>query len=271
MVLFTIGANQKAAFTLESRRIDIFEESGKSHSTYVSLPEARVLELLLRSPGKTISREVLIKYAWAGRPVTAGSLSQAVLNLRKAFGYHGANDAITTVPRVGYKIVATLQHDDTEGGLPFEDKPESVGSGCSLKSVSMAGKVSRKFVVWGAVAVLLNLIAAYLLCGFSSAEFDSSAMIASYRSYKKIGNIEYFVAMPLVGKDGRISQSIENLSRYPPKMLAADFKVGAVYLNGAVSLRGFNYFICSSRFDDKEPDCISYMLVLDGDCHAKNC
>ncbi|QLL13483.1 winged helix-turn-helix domain-containing protein [Pseudomonas chlororaphis] len=270
MVVFTIGVNRKATFLLESRKVEVFNDEGKSYPTYLSQPEARLLDLFLRTPGRTIRREELIEYAWAGRPVAAGSLNQAILNLRKALCYQGESKAIVTVPREGYKIItAILNQREDAPSLP-ESTSEPLTPRCLKESSLVKIIASRRALAWVIFILIFNASIAYFFYRFSSVGVEGIAVKEEYQFYQKLDDVEYYVAAPLVGRDERASQAIANLRKIPPKIPGKNFRVRAVYLNGAVGLRNFNYFICDSRLDERETNCFSYMLVLDWGKHEED-
>ena len=69
-----------------------------------------VLDILLRSPGKTISREHLIDEIWQGGFVTDTSLTEAVSRLRQALGDEARHPRyIQTMHGRGYKFIAPLE------------------------------------------------------------------------------------------------------------------------------------------------------------------
>ena len=68
-----------------------------------------VLFALLARPGKTVSKDELIKEVWPDTFVEEGNLTQMVFLVRKALGEtDGAQPLIVTVPRQGYRFVGEL-------------------------------------------------------------------------------------------------------------------------------------------------------------------
>jgi len=74
--------------------------------------EARTLKLLLtlaKRPGETVSIDELLEHVWAGVVVTPDSVYQAVATLRRLLGDDPKQPRyITTVPRLGYRMIATV-------------------------------------------------------------------------------------------------------------------------------------------------------------------
>src|SRR5882757_2404872 len=74
--------------------------------------EARTLRLLLclaQRAGEVVSIDDLLDEAWSGVVVTPDSVYQAVASLRRLLGDDARQPAyIATVPRLGYRMVATV-------------------------------------------------------------------------------------------------------------------------------------------------------------------
>jgi DNA-binding winged helix-turn-helix (wHTH) protein len=68
-----------------------------------------LLTAFLARPGEVLTKADLIDAAWQGAAVEEGNLSVQVAALRKLLGQSpDGGDWITTVPRVGYRFVRTL-------------------------------------------------------------------------------------------------------------------------------------------------------------------
>lgn len=68
-----------------------------------------VLLALARNPGETLSRDQLLDRVWPGDYPTQDVLSHAIRELRRALGDTMPNPVrIQTVPRIGYRLVATV-------------------------------------------------------------------------------------------------------------------------------------------------------------------
>jgi TolB-like protein/tetratricopeptide (TPR) repeat protein len=86
-----------------------------------------LLVVLVRRPGELWLRSALIDQLWPGDSGSDQSLTRAVSHLRKALTTpHGIGEALVTVPKLGYRLDATIQrHGDTSDGktriavLPF--------------------------------------------------------------------------------------------------------------------------------------------------------
>lgn len=76
--------------------------SGMTLRTTLNSAESRILDLLVKQPGKVITRKELAEYAWCSRVVADGSLSQAIFNLRTSLHDTIHHNTIQTIPRRGY-------------------------------------------------------------------------------------------------------------------------------------------------------------------------
>jgi cholera toxin transcriptional activator len=63
---------------------------------------SRLLERLLQQPGQMVSRDELLRHAWAERVVGQGSLNQQIYTLRQLLGDEQERRIIQTLPRRGY-------------------------------------------------------------------------------------------------------------------------------------------------------------------------
>src|ERR1700675_1038715 len=81
--------------------------------------EVRTMRLLLRlaeHAGEVVSIDDLLNYVWSDVTVAPDSVYQAVASLRRLLGDDPKQPAyIETVPRLGYRMVATV--------APWADKP----------------------------------------------------------------------------------------------------------------------------------------------------
>ena len=84
----------------------------------VSSKGLQLLEALLGSPGRVLTKTELMQAAWGDTAVEESNLSVQIAALRKQLGPTAdGGDWITTVPRVGYRFV----------GLPAKEPTERIG------------------------------------------------------------------------------------------------------------------------------------------------
>ena len=102
--------------------------------------EVRALRLLLylaERQGQVVSIEELLTQVWAGVSVSSDSVYQAVTSLRRQLGDDPRQPAyIATVPRLGYRMVATVSAMPASSGdpAPAVSDPGRVG-GIAAKPV----------------------------------------------------------------------------------------------------------------------------------------
>lgn len=77
-------------------------QDGREQVIDLGFAGSRVLERLLREPGKLVSREDLLEHGWPERVVSQGSLNQQVHTLRQHLSDDQGLGIIQTIPRRGY-------------------------------------------------------------------------------------------------------------------------------------------------------------------------
>jgi pimeloyl-ACP methyl ester carboxylesterase/DNA-binding winged helix-turn-helix (wHTH) protein len=78
-----------------------------------------LLVLLVRNPGRLISREELVEVVWGGRAVSESAISARIFAARRAVRDDGERQAfIATVPRRGIKLVAVVKTIADAGETP---------------------------------------------------------------------------------------------------------------------------------------------------------
>lgn len=87
------------------------------------------LELLVRSAGRTVSKEELLKQVWPGTYVQEETLAQNISTVRRALGDSADSPKfVLTVPREGYRFVATVKtlhpHRFLDRALPGAARPQ---------------------------------------------------------------------------------------------------------------------------------------------------
>jgi DNA-binding winged helix-turn-helix (wHTH) protein len=96
------------AFTADFGALSITGPDGGS--VRLTPKAAAVLLELARAPGTTVTRDELLERIWRGRFTTPGVVPQAISALRRAFADELETPAyIDTIPRVGYRLIASVQ------------------------------------------------------------------------------------------------------------------------------------------------------------------
>lgn len=99
-------------------------ESGTLHKSGQAVelgPQAAaVLLVLLREPGRVISKERLALQAWDGVAVTDNALTYQIHLIRTALGAEGEH-VVETLPRRGYRLAVSVRRVPAESGLGSTD------------------------------------------------------------------------------------------------------------------------------------------------------
>jgi len=98
--------------------LDELRRELRVHGTPVEL-EPKPLEVLvqlLHHAGEVVTKEELLEWVWPGTTVVDGSLATAISKLRRGLGDEDQH-AILTVPRVGYRLIASVQSKALTGGV----------------------------------------------------------------------------------------------------------------------------------------------------------
>src|SRR5918998_6569064 len=102
------------------------------------------LALLVREPGKLVSKERFLDEVWRGVPVTDEALTQCIKTLRRQLGDDAGNPRfIETVPKHGYRFIARVELLDGEAAA----------------APAVAGSRLRKFALIGAAGTLGGALA----------------------------------------------------------------------------------------------------------------
>lgn len=82
------------------------------------------LALLVREPGKLVSKERFLENVWQGVPVTDEALTQCIRTLRKQLGDDAGNPRfIETVPKHGYRFIAAVSDAPGAAAAPRARSP----------------------------------------------------------------------------------------------------------------------------------------------------
>ncbi|WP_343520840.1 transcriptional regulator [Sphingomonas sp.] len=77
------------------------------------------LALLVREPGQLVSKDRFMAEVWRGVPVTDEALTQCIRTLRRQLGDDAASPRfIETVPKHGYRFIATVEGDAAPAPIP---------------------------------------------------------------------------------------------------------------------------------------------------------
>jgi len=196
----------------------------------------RLLLCLAERAGEVVSIDDLLDQVWSDVTVAPDSVYQAVASLRRLLGDDTKQPAyIETVPRLGYRMIATVTPwaDQPENGSsrgPFSEHPVStpvsasaLPAGAAIHSAngqSKSGPRLSSIYIWAAgAAVGLVLIAVLLLSGkFRSNNQLASPAVAS-QSQKSIAVLPFLDLTDDMNQepfaDGMTEELIDKLSKIP--------------------------------------------------------
>jgi transcriptional activator of cad operon len=175
--------------------------------------EARTMRLLMclaERAGDVVSIDELLDHVWAGVIVTPDSVYQAITSLRRLLGDDPKSpNYIATVPRLGYRMVATVTRTMDVPATPTGPSPESAAE-AAVPTASGAPR-SRKWGVTLAVgtAIIFALVTKYLVHDRMAAAPQKSVAILPFVDLTtQEMNEEYFA-------DGMTEELIGDLSKIP--------------------------------------------------------
>lgn len=93
-------------FQFDLKNTELFSQDGQS--VPLRNQSAHVLKELAKTPGKTISKDLLVGAVWGDTYVTDDSLVQCIKDIRKVLGDND-HKIIRTVPRMGYRLETANQ------------------------------------------------------------------------------------------------------------------------------------------------------------------
>lgn len=168
--------------------------------------DARTLRLLLHlanRAGETVSMEELLDSVWSGVVVTQDSVYQAITQLRRLLGDDVKDPRyIVTVPRLGYRLIATVSPwtaDVLEPIPAMDTKPQP----------ARRPVYSRRFVGASVAALVILVLAAFaLLRGDPAPPARSVAVMPFLDLTTQEMKEEYFA-------DGLTEELIHRLSKLP--------------------------------------------------------
>jgi TolB-like protein/DNA-binding winged helix-turn-helix (wHTH) protein len=177
----------------------------------------RLLVCLAEHPGEVVSIDDLLNQVWPEVTVTPDSVYQAVASLRRLLGDDSKQPTyIATVPRLGYRMVATVS--------PWTDEPDGPIAPPTLahSDVPTSGSRLRVRILWatGAVVCIALGVAAFLFHGKLSNRHPSTALASAPQQPQKSIAVLPFIDMteemneePFA--DGMTEEIIDKLSKIP--------------------------------------------------------
>jgi transcriptional activator of cad operon len=204
------------------------EITREEETVRLELRTKRVLLCLAEHPGEVVSIEELLNQAWAGVNVSADSVYQAVATLRRLLGDNPRQPVyIATVPRVGYRLVATVGNAD--GPAVDPPLPHTVSSPALSQEDPQAAVSTRANskliwprVAWGTILCLV-LASAFLLRGRLSAN-HLAPTVAAPQARESIAVLPFLDLTEGMKEgpfaDGMTEELIDKLSKIPGLQVA---------------------------------------------------
>jgi transcriptional activator of cad operon len=224
--------------------------------------EARTLRLLVclaEHAGEVVSIDELLNQAWPGVIVSQDSVYQAVASLRRLLDDDPKQPTyIETVPRLGYRLVATVTPWADQSGVPTgpsrasDSEPPAPVTG----NVTTPGPRLKAGVTWAAGAVLcLAVVVAFVFLGKVRNNDHSTSLGVGPKPLQSIAVLpfhdltEEMTQEPFA--DGMTVELIDKLSKIPglrvhAPMPASSFKSKRVAIADMARMLGVAYVIDGS-------------------------
>jgi TolB-like protein/DNA-binding winged helix-turn-helix (wHTH) protein len=207
------------------------EISRKGETVHVEARTMRLLVYLAERPRAVVSIDELLKAVWPGVIVTSDSVYQAVTSLRRTLGDDAKQPAyIATVPRLGYRLVASVGTPDDLANHPVSSASTGAVDGTAAASSASPARPDRRRrlligVAAAATGLALVTLSAVALHGQFGATRPSPAPVATPFLPKSVAVVpfidltagmshEYFA-------DGITEEVIDKLSKAPNIRVAA--------------------------------------------------
>jgi transcriptional activator of cad operon len=197
--------------------------SRDSETVRLELRTLRLLLCLAEHAGEVVSIDSLLNKVWSGVIVTPDSVYQAVASLRRVLGDDPRRPTyIATVPRLGYRMVATIG--------PWVDRPVARGSAALASPGEHSNPVAvdasagavrqRAGLKWAAVAILCLVLAVVALRVREPAKTSQSASSgAAAQKRKSIAVLPFLDLTEGMQQeefaDGMTEELIDRLSKIP--------------------------------------------------------
>ena len=190
--------------------------SRRGQTTRLDERSLRLLLCLAQRPGELVSIDELLEQVWSGVSVTPDSVYQAVASLRRVLGDDSKRPAyIATVPRLGYRMIATVVPSANHSAL--------------ISSTQAASWVPFR---WAAVAAAGLAVVAALLFAFRTtvASYTPAPASASATQPQKSIAVLPFLDLSEGMKeeefaDGMTEELIDKLSKIPGLRVPASTSV----------------------------------------------
>jgi TolB-like protein/DNA-binding winged helix-turn-helix (wHTH) protein/Flp pilus assembly protein TadD len=214
-------------------RLDPAERVLRREGQPLLLPpkDVEVLIVLVQRAGHIVEKEELLQKVWPGVFIEEGNLSRRVFNLRQALGDSDGQTYIETVPRRGYRFVATVKEEGAEApatNLATDPLSPAEASATAQQPSASSSTANRKKRLWFwpmAVAGVLALIAIlasrhFLKAGGASGQKVMLAVLP-FANLSGEANTDYFA-------DGFTEEMITQLGQVQPARLGVIARTSAM-------------------------------------------
>jgi len=140
----------------------------------------QVLEVLARAGGAVVSRNELFDTIWPGQAVSDDTLTNCVVELRKAFDDSAKSpQVIETIPKKGFRILTSVES--------FADDAAHVAAS------SLSGRAAGKWALFVSVAIVASLVVGRVgWMQFVSTDAPTSIAVLPFVDMSSDGDQEYF-------------------------------------------------------------------------------
>ena len=181
-----------------------------------------VLLCLAERVGEVVSIDDLLTVVWPGVTVSQDSVYQAVASLRRLLGDDPKHPKyIETVPRVGYRMVATVTRGEDQSTAATDPAPDLIGEQQSslIKGVTTLVSDGKGVRMWAAAAAALCLVVVAVVLVSKVADDRQPTAITVMQPLKSIAVLpfqdltEQMTEAPFA--DGITVELIDKLSKIP--------------------------------------------------------
>jgi transcriptional activator of cad operon len=187
-----------------------------SRNGEIARVEERTMRLLLclaAHPGEVLSIDDLISQVWSGVIVTPDSVYQAVASLRRQLGDDPKQPTyIATVPRLGYRMVATVG--------PWQDQSSEPSTPPAVNRPNLRSR-GRAAFIWaaGAAGCLTLAVAAFLFQANIANNHHSASSVITPQPQGSIAVLPFLDLTKGMKEeefaDGMTEELIDKLSKIP--------------------------------------------------------
>ncbi|MCR8715287.1 winged helix-turn-helix domain-containing protein [Stenotrophomonas indicatrix] len=188
--------------TLSSREVEV---AGARRTRRLTPKSLGVLRVLMRQPGRVVTRDELFAEVWPDTLPTNDVLTQAVTQLRKAFSVDDDNGQayIETIAKTGYRLLVPVQpladhetdaiavaEDSTASQPPAPDAVAAVGAPVVERGSRRWRRLRRRLLLALGVVMLLALVVLSVLLLRRPATVNSPVDAAVENGTRVIGSPE---------------------------------------------------------------------------------